>query len=134
MTAASFRSAVGCLILMSVVAGCSLTPLTGEQPLSTDFPPGFPEDFPVPAGAELSHGATDHLEHTSSVTLVVPGDMVGAVQFFQIGLVDAGFVVTQSGGTDATWTMEFFRGETDGRLDMAQGAGVVTVVAEVNGV
>jgi hypothetical protein len=99
---------------------------TGELPAS------FPRDFPIPSDALVASTLVDEAAHRSEATITVDSDLVSAVQFFQVGLVNRGYVVDRSEGDAETWRIEFVRGELYGVIDMSHGGGTTTVLVTIN--
>lgn len=97
-----------------------------------ELPASFPRDFPVPTDAVVVSTLVDAAAHRSGATITVTSDLVSAVQFFQVGLVNRGYVVNRSEGDADTWRIEFVRGELYGVIDMDHGGGVTTVLVTIN--
>jgi hypothetical protein len=96
------------------------------------LPPGFPPDFPVPGDAVIESSLVDSVNHRSEVSMTMRTDLVSAVQFFQVGLVNEGYVVGRSEGGAEMWLIEFARGELRGGIEMDHGGGVTTVLVRIN--
>lgn len=82
------------------------------------LPASFPRDFPVPPNAAIGTTLVDRVNNRTEVNLTVRADMTSAVQFFQVGLVNQGYVVDRSEGDRARWTIEFLRGEMRGEIGL----------------
>lgn len=97
------------------------------------MPESFPRDFPVPAGAVILSTLIDRVNHRSEVNMNVRSELVTAVQFFQVGLVNQGYVVERSERGDGDeWLIEFTRGELRGTIEITHGAGLSVVQIHLN--
>lgn len=99
---------------------------------SGSMPSTFPRDFPVPANAVIGSTLVDRVNHRSEVNMNVPVDLVSAVQFFQVGLVNQGYVVDRSEGGGTEWSIEFLRGELRGDIEFTHGAGLTVIIVTLN--
>jgi hypothetical protein len=123
--------AVAAALLVTTVA-CDDDPDSGAGRGRDELPASFPRDFPVPTDAVVVSTLVDATVHRSGATIAVTTDLVSAVQFFQVGLVNRGYVVNRSEGDADTWRIEFARGELYGVIDMEQSGGVTTALVTIN--
>jgi dUTPase len=120
------------LIAVTVV-GCG----DGAEPEPIEIgegslPSTMPRDFPVPPNAVIGSTLIDRVNHRTEVTLTMQEEMVPVVQYFQVGLVNAGYVVTRSEGDRSRWNIEFSKGELMGTIDVNYNSGVAVLFVEVN--
>jgi hypothetical protein len=103
------------LALALVVSACG-----DDEPAATTeaitfgegvIPDSVPEDFPIPAGAEIGNTLVDRINHKTEFSLTIRSDPTSAVQFFQVGLVNQGYVVESSDGNQTLWEITFSRGQ-----------------------
>ena len=66
------------------------------------------------------------------MALQIDAEIIAAVQFFTVGLVNQGFVVESSDGSAITWTITFSRGELTGDIVFQTQGDVSQAVAAVN--
>jgi len=103
------------LALMFVVSACSDDEPAGTTEAITfgegEIPSSVPDDFPIPAGSVVGTTLVDKINHRTEFRLTMRSDPTSAVQFFQIGLVNEGYVVDSSEGNQSLWTIEFSKGQ-----------------------
>jgi hypothetical protein len=129
----SFRLPLLLLVVATFAAGCG----DGAEPEPVELgegamPSSMPRDFPVPPNAVIGATLIDRINHRTEVTLTMQEEMVPVVQYFQVGLVNAGYVVTRSEGDRSRWTIEFSKGELLGSIDVNYNTGVAVLFVEVN--
>jgi hypothetical protein len=96
------------------------------------IPSTFPSDFPVPGGAVIGSTLIDRVNNRSEARLTMRSDLVASVQFFQVGLVNQGYVVERSEGDSGSWHIEFVRGELRGEITLILDSGVSSVFVRIN--
>ncbi len=87
---------------------------------SGEIPDSVPEDFPFPAGSLIGSTLVDRINTRTEVEVRTPAQFADVVQFWNINLVNSGYVIGESNGGETRWTIEFSKGAT---------AGTVTIVA-----
>jgi len=87
----------------------------------------------LPPNAVIGTTMIDRVNHRSEMSLQIDAELVAAVQFFNVGLVNQGFVVESSEGSAITWTIIFSRGEVTGSVVLQTQGDVSQAVAGVNG-
>jgi len=98
-----------------------------------EVPPAFPDDFPIPEGAQIGTTLIDRVNTRSEFNMTVASVVSGAAQFFSVELVSDGYVIDSSEGTDSDWSIEFTRGDLDGSIRILLiGEGVVSATVEIN--
>lgn len=132
------RIAAAVIVTLMLVAGCGgdggATTAVGDQVVfgEGEPPPAFPGDFPIPVNAVIGTTLVDRINHRSEMALQIEGVLDAAVQNFTIGLVSQGYVITNSEGTDESWTIAFNRGELQGEVVFQAVGGFTQAVASVN--
>lgn len=116
MTAFRRLAPLAALLAISlVVSGCG-----DDEPAATTeavtfgegvIPDSVPEDFPIPAGAAIGNTLVDRINNKTEFSLTIRSDPTSAVQFFQVGLVNSGYVVESSDGNQTLWEITFSRGQ-----------------------
>ena len=111
-----FAPLAALLALTLVVTACG----DDDEPAGTteavtfgegEIPSSVPEDFPIPAGAEIGNTLVDRINNNTEFSLTIRSDPTTAVQFFQVGLVNQGYVVESSDGNQTLWEITFSKGE-----------------------
>lgn len=136
----SLRYSMGPIVLLALlIASCGgdggRTLDTSNGPIilgSGEVPPGFPDDFPIPGNAAIGSTLIDTVQFRSEMSMQVPAEMNATVQFFNVGLVNEGYVVESSTGSNTTWTIEYSKGELEGKVVVVPLGDVSQVVATVN--
>ena len=96
------------------------------------LPPAIPSDFPIPPEAVIGSTMIDRTNHRTEMALQVGSDMESTVRYFNIGLVNEGFVVGSSSGSEAEWTIDFSRDELIGEISFTAQGDITRVLVEVN--
>jgi hypothetical protein len=126
---------IATVLLATLVASC------GGGALETDDtvifgegvrPPAIPADFPIPPEAVIGSTMIDRTHHRTEMALQVGSDMESVVRYFNVGLVNQGFVVGSSTGSEASWTIEFSRDELIGEIDFTAQGDITRVLVAVN--
>ena len=134
----SLRTVIAVFTLVGVVAACGddgpsgTTSGTGVVFGEGEIPPAFPDDFPIPPNAVVGSTLINHVTHRSEMSLQIDAEITAAVQFFNVGLVNQGFVVESSEGSATTWTIAFSRGELTGDIVFQTQGEVSQAVVAVN--
>jgi len=97
------------------------------------IPESVPDDFPIPNDAVVGTTLVDKINNRSEFQLTIRADVTSAIRFFQVGLVNQGYVITSSEGNSTEWRLAFSNGELDGTIFMTpQGSNIATSVISVN--
>lgn len=103
------------LALLFVVSACGDDEPAGTTQALTfgegEIPSSVPDDFPIPAGSVVGNTMVDKVNNRTEFALTLRTDPTSAVQFFQVGLVNQGYVVDSSEGNQALWEIKFSRGQ-----------------------
>ena len=132
-------TAVALIVMLGLFAACGddgASATTSDAPVvfgEGEIPSAFPDDFPIPPNAVIGTTMIDRVNHRSEMSLQIDAELVAAVQFFNVGLVNQGFVVESSEGSAITWTIIFSRGEVTGSVVLQTQGDVSQAVAGVNG-
>lgn len=127
------RAAIALVVVAAIAVGCG----DGAEPEPIEIgdgtlPSTMPRDFPIPPDGVIGATLIDRVNHRTEVTVTMQQEMVPVVQYFQVGLVNAGYVVNRSEGDRSRWTIEFAKGELLGSIDINYNTGVAVVFIEVN--
>lgn len=95
-------------------------------------PPAIPADFPIPADAVIGSTMIDRTNHRTEMALQVGADLESVVRYFNIGLVNQGFVVGASSGSGTSWKISFGRDELLGEIGFTAQGDITRVLVEVN--
>lgn len=126
------RILIPLLALLLVGAACS------EDAAPVEFgegevPPAFPDDFPIPEGAQIGTTLIDRINTRSEFNMTIASLVSDVAQFFSVNLVGDGYVIESSEGSDSDWTVEFSRGDLAGSMRIQlQGPGLVSATVEIN--
>lgn len=128
-----FSVPLSLLVVAFLSVGCD----GGAEPEPVDIgegslPSTIPRDFPAPPNAVIGSTVVDRINHRTEVTLTMQEELVPVVQYFQVELVNAGYVVTRSEGDRSSWTIEFSKGELLGTIDVNYTGGISVLFVEVN--
>ena len=103
-----------------VLVACSGDGSTGTTEAVTfgegEIPATVPDDFPIPPNAVIGTTLIDRINNNTEFRLTLRSDPTSAVQFFQVGLVNQGYVVDSSEGNQVQWSIEFSRGQLTGDI------------------
>jgi hypothetical protein len=92
---------------------------TSTEPITFSegsIPDSVPDDFPIPDGAVIGTTMVDRVNNRTEFRITWRTDPTSAVQFFELGLVNRGYVVESSEGNQALWTLTFANGELTGQI------------------
>jgi len=110
------------LLLSFVMAACGddTTATTGGQDVvfgEGEIPATVPADFPVPDTGIIGSTMIDRVHHRTEFSLQMAVDLTTVAQFFEVELVNRGYVVTSSAALSAQlWRIEFSQGELAGEV------------------
>lgn len=130
---------VGVFTLAVGAAACGLDDGGGTE--STDpvvfgegtVPEAFPSDFPIPLDSVIGSTLVDTVNNRSEFRVTTTADRTSVIQFFEVGLVNRGYVINSSDGNSSEWTITFSNGELKGTiLAIPQGAGITAAVVSIN--
>ncbi|HLA67195.1 MAG TPA: hypothetical protein VJP05_06920 [Acidimicrobiia bacterium] len=134
-----FRVAVVALLVAFVVSACGDDTSTTDAGQAVTFgngeiPSTVPKDFPVPDGGVIGDTLVDRINHKTEFSVQVGLDLTSTVQFYDLGLVSAGYVVTSSDSiSNQLWRIEFNQGELVGQVTVnSLGGPVSQVVVTLN--
>jgi len=97
------------------------------------IPESVPDDFPIPSDAVVGTTLVDKINNRTEFRLSVRSDLTSIVRFFQVGLVNQGYIINSSDGDDVEWTLTFSNGELQGSVFTSfMGQDVSTSVISVN--
>ena len=122
------------LVLVLAIAACGGDD-SSEEPLQFgegEIPSTFPDDFPLPAGTVIGTTLIDRTNHKSEASLRIPADLETTVRYFNLALVEQGYVVESSSGSAAEWNIRFSRGELDGFINISGSTGLALAVVTLN--
>lgn len=97
-----------------------------------EVPPAFPSDFPMPANAVIGSTLIDPINHRSEMNIRLGVEMTAMVQFYNVGLVNQGYVVTGSTGSSTSWEITFTRDTLAGSIVFSPLGEITQAVATVN--
>lgn len=95
-------------------------------------PPAIPSDFPRPANAVIGSTIIDTNNHRTEMNVRMAVPLVTFVQFYNVGLINQGYVITASSGSSERWTIEFMRGELLGSIIFSPFGDLTQAVVTVN--
>lgn len=136
--ATGIRLAVVLLVGMLTVAACGDNDAVTGTTEAVVFgegtiPESVPDDFPIPRNAVVGTTLVDKINNRTEFRLTIPADATSTVQFFQVGLVNRGYIINSSEGNAAEWTLTFSNGELQGTIfTTPQGQSASASVVSVN--
>jgi len=132
------RLTAALLAAVLVVAACGDDNATTDTTDAIQFgegtiPNSVPADFPIPADSVVGTTLVDKINNRTEFQLTIVADMTSTVQFFQVGLVNQGYIIDSSEGNSVAWTVTFSNGEIRGEILITPQTGQVsTSVVSVN--
>ena len=110
--------ALRALFVVVTACGDDGSPTTTEaiQFGEGEIPESVPDDFPIPSDAIIGTTLVDKVNNRTEFRLTMRAGPTAAVQFFQVGLVNQGYVVESSEGNQNRWIIEFSKGELMGDI------------------
>jgi hypothetical protein len=104
----------------STTAGTDLA--AGEDVVfgSGELPETIPADFPLPAGSSVGSTMVVTSSGFTEVIARISANLGTTAEFFDQGLVEAGFAVDSSAGDDKLWVIEFSRDGAKGTIDITE--------------
>ncbi len=97
------------------------------------IPESVPDDFPIPSNSVVGTTLVDKINNRTEFRLTVVADITSTVQFFQVGLVNQGYIINSSEGNATEWTLTFSDGDLQGQIfTTPQSDSVTTSVVSVN--
>lgn len=133
------RLAVLMVAALVVVAACGdddAGPTTSNGDVvigSGEIPDSVPDDFPFPAGSLIGSTLVDGINGRTEVEVRTPAQFTDVVQFWNINLVNSGYVVGESDGTETRWVIEFSKGTIMGSVTIvAADVSITQSVVELN--
>jgi len=125
--------------LLVVVTACSDDTTATEDTRTVIFgegeiPATVPADFPTPPNAVIGSTLIDRVNHKTEFSVQMRADLTTAVQYYEIELVNRGYVVTSSTAlSDVLWRIEFNLGELLGEATINfVGEGLSQIVVTLN--
>jgi hypothetical protein len=136
----SFKPALLAVVLAVVVlgAGCGdddAAPGTTEAIQFGEgvIPDSIPDNIPVPDNAVIGTTLVDKINNRTEFRISVAAETASVIQFFQVGLVNQGYIVDSSEGNSSEWTLKFSNGDLRGTIfTTPQGSAATTSVISVN--
>jgi hypothetical protein len=117
-----YRIALALVAMLTVLVACgddTASTTTSDEPIvfgEGEIPDSVPDAFPIPPNARVGSTLVDRVNNRTEFRLVVPTDSETTVRFFQVGLVNQGYVIDSSTGTAVQWAMTFSSGEMEGTI------------------
>lgn len=109
------------------------TTLTDSGAESGVIPEEMPDGFPIPPGASIGAGSVTSDPVTVTLEVTTDGAIVDAVSAHTIGLVSAGYVVTESASSGGGWVIRFSRLDLRGSIELAETeAGVLATITVID--
>jgi hypothetical protein len=97
------------------------------------IPDSVPDNLPIPDGAVIGTTLVDKINNRTEFRLTIQSDVTSVIRFFEVGLVNQGYVISSSDGNATEWTITFSDGELHGTvLTTPQAEGIATSVISVN--
>ncbi len=97
---------------------------------SGELPETVPGGFPLPDGSAIGSTLIDRVNHRTEFAVNARSDLSATVAFFTVELVNEGYVVDRSDGTDLNWEVEFSKGSLRGEIVLsALDSGTAAVVS-----
>jgi len=97
------------------------------------IPDSVPSNIPIPDGAVIGTTMVDTINNRTEFRLTIQADVTSVVRFFEVGLVNQGYVISSSDGTATEWTITFSDGELHGTvLTIPQSDMIASSVISVN--
>lgn len=97
-----------------------------------ELPETVPGDFPLPPGSSIGSTVVDRVNNRTEFTVNTGSDLTTAVAFFTVELVNEGYVVGRSNGTDESWQVEFSRGSLRGEIVLTTPESGTAAVVSLN--
>jgi hypothetical protein len=111
-------------LAVTVAAGCSDSgddPATGNTEIEFGrgvMPETVPSDFPVPTEAVINATLVDGANNRTEVNMLFPAEIAVVARFFDVNLVNRGYLVGSSTGTELSWTIEFSKDQLSGTIEL----------------
>lgn len=116
-----FRTSLGLLIALAVVAtACGDS--SSEPTVSFgegDIPAAFPSDLPLPTDAVVGSTLVDEINDRSEFEFRTRTGMTELVRLLTVALVNNGYVVESSEGSERRWGIEYRRGGVTGEYELS---------------
>ena len=129
------------LVLAAFVAALGLvsTACGGDDPADPvefgegEVPASMPDSIPIPRGASIGSTLVDRVNNRTEMSIQVRMGYEELVQFYAVELVGAGYLVQESSGSAASWTILFADGDLQGDIVLVPaGGGLARAVIGVN--
>jgi len=118
------------LVGAMVVSACGDDEVTGTTEAVVFgegvIPESVPADFPRPGDSVVGTTLVDKINNRTEYGLSVTADATSTVQFFQVGLVNQGYIIDSSEGNSAEWLLDFSKGELQGSIFFTPQSDTVT--------
>ena len=125
----SRTAAVLCAVSMLATACTGAADSIVGNPLPT----GMPQDFPIPEGAVISEPVRLQNPAATQIAVALPLRRIEAVRFFNVELVNAGYVVDRSRETETGWEVLFSKDDLSGSIVIAGSGPESEATIEVRG-
>jgi len=97
------------------------------------IPDSVPANIPIPDGAVVGTTLVDKVNNRTEFRLTIQSDATSAIRFFEVGLVNQGYVISSSEGNATGWTITFSDGQLRGTVfTTPQAERIATSVISVN--
>jgi hypothetical protein len=83
-----------------------------------ELPGTVPADFPIPAQAVIGSTLVDPANDRTEVVVRVAVPIQSVAQFYDVNLVNQGYVIDGSAGDSQAWVIEFRRDGLEGTVTM----------------
>jgi hypothetical protein len=98
-----------------------------------EIPESMPDSIPVPGGAVIGSTLVDRVNNRTEMSVQARVEYDALVQFYAVELVGRGFLVQESSGDTASWTIRFADGDLQGEVVIVPGGqGLARAVVSVN--
>lgn len=109
---------LACLMLLGACSDDDAVSGTTEAVVFSEgsIPDSVPENFPIPDGAVVGTTLVDKINNRTEVRLTIQSDVTSVIRFFEVGLVNRGYVISSSDGNATEWTITFSDGGLRGTV------------------
>jgi len=128
------RAMASLLLFVFVVAACgddTVTTDAGQEVIfgEGEIPATVPDGFPVPASGVIGSTMIDRINHKTEFSVQMAAGSTPVAQFFEVELVNRGYVVTSSMAlSESVWQIQFILGELAGVVSITS---VTTALSQV---
>ena len=126
---------LACLMLLGACSADDAVSGTTEAVVFSEgsIPDSVPANLPIPDGAVVGTTLVDKINNRTEFRLTIQSDVTSVIRFFEVGLVNQGYVIGSSEGNATEWTITFSDGELRGTVfTTPQAERIATSVISVN--